>query len=136
MTVLKLHRKNISLLHLSTGIATQNRIHAATEWGSRSERNEMEWNGETNEEISDRHDIYRRGRKRRCRRRYPGSSAAAADSGGWEGADRQSADRQGPDRRGSDRQGSRRRSTSDRHQGLIRQTNGSTPLVRSGFAHA
>jgi len=57
------------------------------EWGSRSERNEMEWN-EANEEIRDRHHGNRRGRKRRCRGRYPGSSAAAADSGGWEGADR------------------------------------------------
>ena len=76
------------MLHLSTGIAVQNKIHAATEWGSRSERNEMEWNGEANEEIRDRNGINLRGCRRRRRGRYPGPSAAAADPGGREGADR------------------------------------------------
>src|SRR5258707_7708916 len=85
----KPHCKNISMLHLCTGIAAQNKIHATTEWGSRSERNEMEWNGVANEEIRDRHGIDPRS-CRRCRRgRYPGPSAAAADPGGREGSDRQ-----------------------------------------------
>jgi|SRR5258707_6132285 len=33
------------MLHLSTGIAAENKIHAATEWGSRSECNAMRCNG-------------------------------------------------------------------------------------------
>ena len=114
------------MLHLSTGIAAENKIHPATEWGSRSERHELEWNGEANEEIRDRNGINLRGRRRCCRRRYPGSPASAAGSGGGISGGG----------KGSDRQRSRRGSGSgaDRHQGLTRQTNGSTPLVRSVFS--
>ena len=122
------------MLHLSTGIAAENKIHAATEWGSRSECNEMQWNGEANEEIHDRHGINLWVRGRCCRGRFAGPSAAAADPSSREGADRQRPDRQRPDRQGSDRQGSCGRSRTDRHQGLIRQTDGSTRLVRSGLA--
>jgi len=40
---MKTHCKNISMLHLSTGIAVQNKINAAPERGSRNVRNETEW---------------------------------------------------------------------------------------------
>src|SRR5260370_31787644 len=124
------------MLHLSTGIAAENKIHAATEWGSRSECNEMQWNGEANEEIHDRHGINLWVRGRCCRGRFAGPSAAAADPSSRESADRQSPDRQRPDRQGpdwqgTDRQGSWRHSRTDRHQLLILQTDGSTRLVRS-----
>src|SRR6266849_2226298 len=81
------------MLHLSTGIALRNKIHAATEWGSRSERNEMEWNGDANEELRNRNGINLRDCGRCCRGRYPGPSATAADPGGREGANRQRPDR-------------------------------------------
>jgi hypothetical protein len=142
--VRKLHCKNISMLHLSTGIAARNKIHPATEWGSRSERHELEWNGEANEEIRDCNGINLRGRKRCCCRRFPDSSAAAGPtSGGGEASDRERPNRQRPywQRSYWQRsrwQGSRRRSGSgaDRHQGLTRHPNGSTRLVRSSSAEA
>src|SRR5258707_15606227 len=84
------------MLHLSTGIAAENKIHAATEWGSRSECNEMQWNGEANEEIHDRHGINLWVRGRCCRGRFAGPSAAAADPSSREGADRQRPDGKGP----------------------------------------
>jgi hypothetical protein len=123
----KMRCKNISMLHLSTGIAVQNKIHPATEWGSHSKCSEMQWNGEANEEIPDRHGINLRVRQRCCRGRFAGPSAAAADPGRRQGADRQSSNRQSPDWQGPDRQGAGGRSRTDRHQGLIRQTDGSTP---------
>src|SRR5262249_154574 len=87
----KLRRKNISMLHLSTGIAVQNKIHAPTERGSRNVRNETEWNGEANEEIGDRNGV-NPWACRRCRcGRYARPSTGAAAPGG-----RLSVDRQGP----------------------------------------
>jgi hypothetical protein len=84
---LKLRRKNISMLHLSTGIVAQNKVHATTEWGAAK----TESNGVANEEICDRNGINHRVYVRRRRGRYADPSAATADPGGRKGSNRQDA---------------------------------------------
>jgi hypothetical protein len=132
------------MLHLSTGIAIRNGIHAAPERGSPV--NVTSWNGDANEDIRDRHSLDPRGcRCRRCGRSSGSPAAAAADHGDAVADGRQDADRQGADRQMAGRQGACRlcaatpaasAGAADRYPGLNHPKNGSTVLVRSFFAPA
>jgi hypothetical protein len=128
------------MLHLSTGIATRNEIHAAPERGS---LNVTSWNGDANEDIRDRHSLDLRGCRCRCCGRSSGSSTAATTAPGTRAFGRQDAHRQGADRQMAGRQGACRLHASaaapaagsaDHYQGLSHPAkNGSTALVRSFF---